>query len=253
MRRVIGIAGLVVLLGSTASSTAVAGTGPPTHLPGLLDAASVARDGNGIAHVLARNDHDLYFLQGWVHAQDRLFQMDVSRRIPSGTLAELFGTGALPSDVQLRTLGLRRAAARSVPVLSDGTKAALQAYADGVNAWIAGHQPPPEYAALGLTSVEPWTPLDSVTIGKAIAFQLSFDVDIENTLDYLRYVGTGAALGFDGNALFYDDAFRLAPFSDASTVPDATAAVASAHAPAALGGATLQDSLDPDAVRLARG
>jgi len=251
MRRVIGIAGLIVLLGSTASPTAVAGTGLPTHLPGLLDAASVARDRNGIAHILARNDHDLYFLQGWVHAQDRLFQMDVSRRTPSGTLAELFGTGALPSDVQLRTLGLRRAAARSLPVLSDGTKAALRAYADGVNAWITGHPLPPEYTALGLTSVEPWTPLDTVTIGKAIAFQLSFDVDIEDTLTYLRYVGTGAALGFDGNALFYDDTFRLAPFSDASTVPDATRAAA--PAPAGSGAIRhLRETLDPDAVRLAR-
>jgi penicillin amidase len=253
MRRVLGIAALLVLLGSTAPSTAAAGPRGPNHLPGLLDAASVARDRNGIAHITARNDHDLYFLQGWVHAQDRLFQMDVSRRTPSGTLAEMLGPGALPSDVQLRTLGLRRAAARSIPVLSDGTRAALQAYADGVNAWVTGHALPPEYATLGLTSFEPWTPLDTVTIGKAIAFQLSFDVDIQNTLDYLRYVGTGAALGFDGNALFYDDAFRSAPFSDASTVPDATAAVASAHAPTGVSGATPQDTLDPDAVRLARG
>src|SRR6266511_2242617 len=129
MRRVIGIAGLVVLLGSTASSTAVAGTGPPTHLPGLLDAASVARDGNGIAHVLARNDHDLYFLQGWVHAQDRLFQMDVNRRTPSGTLAELLGKGALNNDVQARTIGLRRSAERTWDAASPEMRGVLQAYA----------------------------------------------------------------------------------------------------------------------------
>ena len=127
MRRVLGIAALLVLLGSTAPSTAAAGPRRPAPLPGLLDAASVARDRNGIVHVTARNDHDLYFLQGWVHARDRLFQMDVSRRTPSGTLAELLGPGAIPSDVQLRTLGLRRAATRSIPVLSEGTRAALQA------------------------------------------------------------------------------------------------------------------------------
>ncbi|HEX6262254.1 MAG TPA: penicillin acylase family protein, partial [Actinomycetota bacterium] len=54
--------------------------GPPEPMPGLIDAAEIARDERGIAHITARNDHDLFFLQGWVHAGDRLFQMDVSRR-----------------------------------------------------------------------------------------------------------------------------------------------------------------------------
>ena len=94
----------------------------------------------GIAHVTASNDHDLFFLQGWVHAGDRLFQMDVGRRLASGTLAELFGPDVLPSDVQFRTLGLRRAAARSLSVLSSDARAILRAYADGVNAWGASHE-----------------------------------------------------------------------------------------------------------------
>jgi penicillin amidase len=77
-------------------------------------------------------------LQGWVHAQDRLFQIDTRRRQADGTLAELLGPAALPTDVQLRTIGLHRAAARSLPALSEDARAVLAAYADGVNAWVAG-------------------------------------------------------------------------------------------------------------------
>ena len=80
----------------------------PTVIPGLQEAAQIVRDSNGIPHISAQNDHDLFFLQGWAHAQDRFFQMDVDRREVSGTLAELLGPGALRSDVELRTIGLRR-------------------------------------------------------------------------------------------------------------------------------------------------
>lgn len=73
-----------------------------------------------VAHVKASNEHDLFLLQGWVQAGDRLFQMDVTRRRVSGTLAELLGSSALPSDVQTRTLGMRRSAERTVSVLSPG-------------------------------------------------------------------------------------------------------------------------------------
>ena len=72
-----------------------------------------------------------------MHAQDRLFQID-TRRQADGTLAELLGPAALPTDVQLRTIGLHRAAARSLPALSGDTRAVRAAYADGVNAWVAG-------------------------------------------------------------------------------------------------------------------
>ena len=77
------------------------------------------------------------YLQGFTHAQDRLFQMDTMRRQADGTLAELLGAGALASDVQLRTFGLRRAAERSLPILSQSVRDALSAYADGVNAYAA--------------------------------------------------------------------------------------------------------------------
>ncbi len=190
-----------------------------TKLPGLKAAATITRDSNGIAHIRAKNAHDLFFLQGYVHAEDRLFQMDVSRRQASGTLAELLGLDALPSDVESRTIGLGRAAQRSLDAYSPRVRAALQAYADGVNTYVSDHLLPPEYAVLELTRFEPWTPLDSVTVIKLIAFGESFDAgDIERTQTLAAYT----AAGFDAMVLFSEDLFRSAPFDPVSTVPDAS-------------------------------
>lgn len=228
---------LVVLLMPAA---AVAAAGPATaeaggglRIPGLRAPAWVVRDVDGIAHLRALNEHDLFLLQGWVHASDRMFQMDVTRRQASGTLAELLGQPALPSDVETRTIGLRRAAQRSLPVQSAEGRAALEAYAAGVNAWLAANPLPAQYAALRLTRVEPWSPVDSLVIGKAIAFGLSFDLDIDLTVVAQTYQAVGRVAGFDGAALFSEDLFRTQPFSDASTVPDATAAPATAESDAA--------------------
>ncbi len=191
----------------------------PIRLPGLQAAARLVQDRNGVTHIQAASLHDLFFLQGWVHARDRLFQMDVTRRQASGTLAELLGKAALPSDVQARTIGLRRAAERSWAAAPPDLRATLTAYADGVNAYVTSHPLPPEYAALGLTSFQPWTPVDTLTVGKAISFELSFDLDIAPTVQLDAYV---TALGpQQGYALFTQDVMRSQPFSNASTVPDA--------------------------------
>ena len=99
--------------------------------------ARILRDVDGMPHIYAFDEHDALFLQGWVQAQDRLFQIDVLRRQASGTLAELLGSDALPSDIELRTIGLARGAERSLAAYSPATRAGLQAYADGVNAWVA--------------------------------------------------------------------------------------------------------------------
>ena len=118
----------VLAAGALAVAPATSGHADVTDLvkiPGLHAPASVVRDDDGIAHIKAKNAHDLFFLQGWVHADDRLFQMDVRRRTGSGTLAELLGSSALPSDVQLRTFGLRRTVERSLSVLSSETQADL--------------------------------------------------------------------------------------------------------------------------------
>src|SRR6185369_17516531 len=202
----------VIVIGFGAIAAADPQAGPPIKLPELKAAVQVVRDGAGVAHILAGNEHGLFFFQGYVHAQDRLFQMDVNRRLASGTLAELLGQGALAQDVQLRTIGLRRAAERSLAVQSSRVRAALDAYAQGVNVWVGSHPLPPEYGALELTRFAPWTPVDSLTVVKVIAFQRSFDNDIGPTVTLLTYQQAGRALGFDGAALFFEDLFRSAPF-----------------------------------------
>lgn len=237
--------------------------GAPVQMPGLKAAAKIVRDVNGIAHIQAADEHDLFFLNGWVHAQDRLFQMDVSRREASGTLAELLGASALPSDVELRTLGLRRAAERSLPVISARARAALEAYAEGVNAYVAEHPLPQQYGLLELDSFEPWTAVDSLVIGKLLAFDLSFDLDIDSTLALDAYTTAGPMEGFNGEALYFDDLQRSAPFNDAATVPDAgghripsiftTAAVEATQASAPSAAAGFDASwLKPETLELAR-
>ena len=197
--------------------------GRMVQLPGMQQKGMVIRELNGIPHVFALNTHDAWFLNGWLHAQDRLFQMDTSRRTASGTLAELLGSAALPTDVQLRTLGLRRAAEATLPTLGADGRAALDAYTQGVNAYIQSHANllPPEYALLGIGAIEPWTDVDSLAVGKLIAFGLSFDLDLDNTVALLSYQTAGQIVGFDGTKLFAD-VWRLAPFTSAATIPDAT-------------------------------
>jgi len=213
MRRLLALAAICCPLAAAAA---------PVRLAGLLAPAEVSRDAAGIPHIRAANEHDLFFLQGWVHAEDRLFQMDVQRRQAAGTLAELLGPGALGSDVQLRTIGLHRASVRSLPRLSLRARAVLAAYAEGVNASAQAHPLPPEYGALKLTRFAPWTALDSAAIGKLLSFGLSFDLDdIQRTVALATYQQAGGAFGFDGRKLFFEDLFRSAPFDRASTIPDA--------------------------------
>ncbi len=218
---------VAVLLLIAVATTAIA---KPVEVPGLRSAVKVIRDIDGIPHIIGNTEHDVVFMQGYLHAQDRFFQMDASRRQGSGTLAELLGPAALNSDVQLRTFGLRRAAQRSLSALSSETRTGLQSYADGVNYFLNTQPLPPEYTVLEITQAEPWTPLDSVVVGKLIAFGLSFDLDIGNTEALLTYQGVGNALGFDGAALFFEDLFRTQPFDPAATIPDSLAAAAPAKA-----------------------
>lgn len=187
---------------------------------GLRGPVSVVRDVDGVAHVRALTERDALFMQGWLHAEDRLFQADTLRRTASGTLAELVGASALAQDVQLRTIGLRRAAEKSLTAASPELRAGLEAYAAGVNAWVAAHPLPADYTRLRLTKFSPWTPVDSLAIGKLVSFQLSFDFDTDLTSAWLAY---RAALGDErlAQALFFGDVYRAAPFDPASTLPDA--------------------------------
>ncbi len=213
---------LVIGVAATALLSGPGAVHAETVIDGLEAPATIVRDSSSIPHVFAANEHDLYFLQGWVHAQDRLFQMDVLRRQASGTLAELLGEAALPSDVEARVLGLRRAAELSWPLLSPDVQAAMTAYAEGVNAYLDNAASPPlEYGLLELSQVAPWQPLDSVAVAKGLAFSLSFELDIDRTIALASYQAAGAIAGFDGTALFFEDLFRSEPFDPASTIPDA--------------------------------
>jgi penicillin amidase len=212
---------LMVLVVSIANAA-----GPQTQistpLEGLHDSARVVRDEEGIPHIYARNEHDLMFLQGWVHAQDRLFQMDMRRRQAEGTVAELLGSRALASDVQLRIFGMRRAAERSRPLLRAVTQAALEAYADGVNSYVAHNALPPEYGVIEIATFRPWSPVDSISVAMLQIYTNSFDLsDIDRTTILEQYRAVGAVQGFDGTALFFEDMNRVAPFNKAATVPDA--------------------------------
>lgn len=223
------------LLLTVVCAAVVGASAPPAHAqasspllkyPGMRLGGSITRDTFGIPSVWAINSWDLFYLQGYVHATDRLFQMDTTRRQASGTLAELLGSVALSSDVQLRTMGLRRAAIGSLAAASPQLREALDAYSAGVNQWIATHALPPEYGALDLTKFEPWTPLDSVTIAKALAFQLSFDLDTTPTIALLTYQGVGKVAGFDGTKLFSEDLWRSTPFDPFTTLGSANASQA---------------------------
>ncbi|MEO8034690.1 MAG: penicillin acylase family protein [Acidobacteriota bacterium] len=219
------LAALVLLLSPVVLSAQDLPNGHLAKLDGMLQPGIVTREANGIPHIFAFNRHDLCFLNGWLHAQDRLFQMDTSRRIASGTLAELLGSSALSNDVQFRTFGLRRAAEASLPTLSADTRAALDAYTQGVNGYLKAHADlPPEYTLLSITQFQPWTAVDSVVVGKLIAFGLSFDFDLDQSVALLSYQAAGQIVGFNGAALFANDTWRLQPFSSAATMPDATTA-----------------------------
>ena len=216
---------LLVVAGITAvlvlPSASLAHRPPQIDVPGLDRPVEVIRDRQGVPHVFAKSAHDANFAVGYLHAGDRLFQMDSSRRQASGTLAELLGPSALASDAQLRTFGLRRAATRSLAELSPQSKAILDAYAAGVNAWLAANPLPSEYAALELTKaqVPPWTALDSVEVVKLLAFGLSFDLnDLSNTQKLIAYQTAGAAQGFDGRKLFFEDVMRSEPFAHAPSI-----------------------------------
>lgn len=154
-------------------------TNGSVKIDGLSANVDVKRDSYGIPQIYADSDTDLFRAQGFVQAQDRFWEMDVRRHMTAGRLSEMFGSGQVDTDAFLRTLGWRKVAQEEYDtVLSADTKKNLQAYADGVNAYLKGRDGKDvsvEYAALGLTNdYKPtkWTPVDSVAWLKAMAWDL---------------------------------------------------------------------------------
>jgi penicillin amidase len=132
----------------------------------------VLRDPHGVPHIFARSMADASFALGFVHAQDRLWQMETSRRVASGRVAELVGPAALPIDRFMRTLGLRRVAAANLARYDAETRRFLDAYAAGVNAFLATKPVLPPEFLLSRTEPEPWSALDSVVWTKVMALDL---------------------------------------------------------------------------------
>ena len=146
---------------------------------GLHHRVTVLRDATGIPTIEADDTHDLFYAQGYVHAQDRFFEMDFRRHVTAGRLSEMFGASQLPTDEFLRTLGWRRVAEQEVKLLSPTVKAYYQSYADGVNAYLKDHRGAAlslEYGILGIQNpdyrVEKWTIADSLAWLKAMAWDL---------------------------------------------------------------------------------
>lgn len=150
-------------------------------VPGLDQPVEILRDTHAIPHIFAATERDGYFALGYVHAQDRLWQMETMRRAGAGRLAELFGTRfgdwALRLDRSMRTLGLYRQAESIYREMPPDVRAVFDAYAAGVNAYLATRTEalPIEFQLLGDTP-EPWRPADSVVWSKMMALQLSSNV-----------------------------------------------------------------------------
>src|SRR5271165_1509654 len=133
----------------------------------------VERDADGVPRIIAQDDEDLAFGLGFVHAQERLFQMELQRRYGAGRLSEIFGPQAVATDRQMRVLGLYRAAEAEIPFLSATVRRGIEAYAAGVNAFLASRRGalPPEFLLLRFTP-EPWRPADTLVWGKLMAVRL---------------------------------------------------------------------------------
>jgi penicillin amidase len=156
------------------------------QLTGLDAPVEIYRDSYGIPHIYASTADDLFFAQGYVHAQDRFWQMDFWRHIGSGRLAELLGDSLVETDQILRTLGFARIAKEEYETYDPTSKAILDAYARGVNAYLAERQGADlslEYLVLKMINPdyqpEPWQPLHTITWAKVMAWDLGGNMDAE--------------------------------------------------------------------------
>jgi len=158
------------------------------ELPGLSSEVTVYRDTRGVPTIIAETAEDLFAAQGFVHAQDRFFEMDYRRHVTAGRLSELVGENedALAADVAIRTMGWRDVAEQEWPLLARETRSYLEAYAVGVNAYLDTRDADSlgvEYTVLGLQvdvgEPEPWDPIDSLAWLKAMAWDLHANYDDE--------------------------------------------------------------------------
>jgi len=194
----IGLLALVVLLGvgggfyfvnylpNTVAPKSFPQIDGEIQLEGLDGPVDIYRDTMGIAHIYASTSHDLFYAEGYVHAQERFWQMDFYRHVGGGRTAEMFGKGQLETDMFLTTLGWRKQSEHEYEGFTAESKGILTSYADGVNAYLQDHDSEAvslEYAILKLLSpdykIEPWKPTDTLAWAKALAWDLRANIDEE--------------------------------------------------------------------------
>ena len=168
---VLGVLGGAAYLYARTSLPKIDGT---LALAGPALPIQIVRDKRGVPHIYARNVPDSYFALGFAHAQDRLWQMEMNRRITSGRLSEVVGKATLETDRFFRTLGFRQLAEQQAAALAGDAKVHVDAYVAGVNAFIDKRSGalPPEFLLLGVTPA-PWTAADTLAFLKLMALDLS--------------------------------------------------------------------------------
>jgi penicillin amidase len=169
-------------------------------LKGLSAPVTIYRDDHAIPQLYAATADDLFTAQGYVHAQERFWEMDFRRHVTSGRLSEMFGASEVSTDEYLRVMGWRQVAQQEWAIISPESRRYLTDYANGVNAWLAGHSGSAaslEYAVLGLTNssytIEPWEPVDSLAWLKAMAYDLRGNLDDELARAQLAAAGLSDA------------------------------------------------------------
>ena len=166
------------------------------RIPGLSKTVTVYRDAQGVPQVYADSADDLFRAEGYLQATDRFWEMDFRRHVTAGRLSELFGSAQVETDKYIRTMGWRRVAEQELPLLKPETRHWLEAYSAGVNAWIKTHSGGAaslEYGVLRLQNsgykIEAWTPVDSISWLKAMAWDLRSNMTDE--LDRARLLAAG--------------------------------------------------------------
>ncbi|AKI00152.1 penicilin amidase [Hoeflea sp. IMCC20628] len=183
------------------------------QITGLGAEVSITRDTNGVPHIKAKTRADVAAGLGFAHAQDRLWQMEVSRMAGQGRLSEMFGEATVTTDIWLRTMGIHEAAEASMRVMDTDTLAMLEGYARGVNAWmertpqVFSSRLPPEYLILGYRP-EPWRAVDSLTAIKMMSISLAENLGEE-----------ALRLGFRRIGLSDAEVRDLLPYQDTDTPP----------------------------------
>ncbi len=238
------VAALFVLLAPSRSFPTTDGV---LEIDGVHERVEIHRDAYGVPTIIASDERDLWFAQGYVHAQDRFWEMDLRRHATAGRLAELFGSSQVPTDTFVRTLGLRDIAEAEVADADDETRRMLEAYAAGVNAWMDGRRASRlslEHGMLRLTGPlryrpEPWGPADSVAWLKAMAWDLA---DVESDLVRARLSVTDLGPDRDWRTLYPD-----APGTHPPIIPDGGSYADGSWLPAATHGRAVDAEADDEA------